>query len=275
MWRRFLRNKAAVLAVALFIALIVLAVCAPWFQRHPPNKIDLGATLSRPSADHWLGTDSLGRDIWSRLLHGGRVSLAVGLCATLISTLIGVLFGALAGYYGGWVDMLIMRVTDIVMTFPSILVMLTIAALAGPGLEKLILIIGGLSWPAATRLVRAQFLSFKSREFVEAARAIGASDWRIMTRHILPNTVPPLLAQITFQVGNGILTEAGLSFLGMGIPMPTPSWGNMLEPARSIRVLQDYPWVWMPSAVAVLLTVLCINFIGDGLRDVVDSKMQA
>ena len=230
------------------------------------------ASFSPPSAEHWLGTDALGRDIWSRLIHGGRVSLAVGLSATLISALIGVALGAISGYYGGPTDMVIMRLTDIFMTFPSFLIMLTVAALVGPGLGKVIVIIGALSWPPAIRLIRGQFLSLKNREFVEAARAMGASDSRIIIKHILPNAIPPLLAQITLQVGNAILTEAGLSFLGMGVPMPTPSWGNMLEPARTLEVLQLRPWVWIPAAVMILLTVLCINFIGDGLRDVIASR---
>lgn len=271
-WRKFRRHRLALFSVFAFAAIAVIVVGAPIFDRYPPNRIDLRATFSPPGAQHWLGTDALGRDIWSRLIHGGRVSLAVGLSATIISVLIGVALGAISGYYGGSTDMIIMRLTDIFMTFPSFLIMLTVAALVGPGLGEVIVIIGAFSWPPVTRLIRGQFLSLKKREFVEAARAVGANDSRIIIKHILPNAIPPLLAQITLQVGSAILTEAGLSFLGMGVPMPTPSWGNMLEPARTLEVLQLRPWVWIPAAVMILLTVLCINFIGDGLRDAIGPR---
>ncbi|NMB10880.1 MAG: ABC transporter permease [Firmicutes bacterium] len=274
MWNRFKRHRAARFFSIVFIIIVLFSLGAGVFQRYPPNEINLGAMFVPPSAEHWLGTDSLGRDIWSRILHGGRVSLAVGVSSAVISALVGTALGAAAGYYGGTVDMVISRITDVAMTFPAFLVMLTIAAMVGPGLTKLILIIGLLSWPPATRLVRGQVLSLKSREFVVAARALGASDWLIITKHILPNVIPVLLAQITFQVGGAILTEAGLSFLGMGVPMPTPSWGNMLEPAKTLDVLQFRPWAWIPAAIMVLVTVLCINFIGDGIRDAIDTKLQ-
>ena len=236
-------------------------------------KIDLGNVFSPPSTAHWLGTDSLGRDVWSRIIHGGSVSLAVGVSSALIAATVGTALGSIAGYYGGGVDMTVSRIIDIAMTFPAFLVMLTIAAMVGPGLTKLILIIGLLSWPPAARLVRGQVLSLKSREFVLAARELGASNSRIIV-HLLPNVVPVLLAQMTFQVVGAILTEAGLSFLGMGVPMPTPSWGNMLEPARTLDVLQFRPWAWALAAAMILVTVLCINFIGDGIRDAIDTKLQ-
>ncbi|GAB4514615.1 MAG: ABC transporter permease [Anaerolineae bacterium] len=272
-WRRFLRHRLAVISLGLLIAISVLAVGAPLFDRYPPNKIDLRAHSQAPSAAHWLGTDRLGRDIWSRTIHGGRVSLTVGLSAAFLSTLIGTVLGSLAGYYGRAVDMLIMRLTDVVMTFPSIVIMLTIAAFVGPGLWNVVLIIGALSWPGTARLVRGQFLSFREQDFVLAARCLGVRDRRIIAVHILPNVLAPLLAQVTFAVGMAILTEAGLSFLGLGVPLPTPSWGNMLEAARNLEVLQQGPWMWMPPALMTLLTVLCVNFIGDGLRDAIDPRL--
>jgi len=272
-WRRFRRHRLAVASLLVLLLISILAVGAPLFQRYPPNKIDLRAHFQPPSSEHWLGTDRLGRDIWSRTIHGGRVSLAVGLSAAFLSTLIGTILGSLSGYYRGAVDMVIMRLTDVVMTFPSIVIMLTIAAFVGPGLRNVILIIGALSWPGTARLVRGQFLSFREQEFVEAARCLGVRDRRIIAVHILPNVLAPLLAQVTFAVGMAILTEAGLSFLGLGVPLPTPSWGNMLEAARNLEILQQGPWMWMPPAVMTLLTVLCVNFIGDGLRDAIDPRL--
>lgn len=273
-WYRFTRHRAAMISLVTFAVIIILSLGAPLFQRYRPNEIDLGNVFSPPSTAHWLGTDSLGRDVWSRIIHGGSVSLAVGVSSALIAATVGTALGSIAGYYGGGIDMAVSRIIDIAMTFPAFLVMLTITAMVGPGLTKLILIIGLLSWPPAARLVRGQVLSLKSREFVFAARALGASNSRIIVKHLLPNVVPVLLAQMTFQVGGAILTEAGLSFLGMGVPMPTPSWGNMLEPARTLDVLQFRPWAWAPAAAMILVTVLCINFIGDGIRDAIDTKLQ-
>ncbi len=272
-WQRFRRNRLAVVAVLLLAVIGTLALFAPLVQRFDPNRIDLNATLQSPNIEHWFGTDRLGRDIWSRTIYGGRVSLAVGLSAALLSTLIGTLFGSLSGYYRGAVDMIIMRLTDVVMTFPSIIIMLTVAAILGPGLYKVIILIGTLSWPGAARLVRGQFLTLREQQFVDAARCLGVRDRRIIVVHILPNVLAPLLALITFAVGLAILTEAGLSFLGLGVPLPTSSWGNMLETARNLDVLQHSPWMWMPPAILTLVTVLCVNFIGDGLRDAIDPRM--
>ncbi len=192
--------------------------------------------------------------------------------AAAISTLIGIVLGSPSGYYGGKVDTVLMRITDVMMTFPPIIIMLTVAAFAGPGLWNVILIIGGLRWPATARLVRGQVLALKRQEFVLAARAVGLPDLLIISRHILVNVVPPLMARVTFTISGAILSEAGLSFLGVGVPLPTPTWGNMMESARSLVVLRDQPWMWMPPAFFVLLIVLCINFIGDGLRDALDPR---
>lgn len=272
-WQRFRRHRLAMVAI-LFLAIItILAVAAPLFDRYPPSQIALNDKFQSPSTKHWFGTDRLGRDVWSRTIHGGRISLSIGLSAAFLSTFIGTILGSVSGYYGRLADMLIMRLTDVVMTFPSLLIMLTVAAYVGQGFVNVIVIIGALSWPDTARLVRGQCLSFREQQFVEAARCLGISDRRIITVHILPNVVAPLLAQVTFAVGLAILTEAGLSFLGLGIPLPTPSWGNMLETARSLDVLQDGPWMWMPPALMTLFTVLCVNFIGDGLRDAIDPRL--
>ncbi len=273
-WRRFRRHRLAFVSLILLVIIMVMAIAAPLFTQYEPDAMSLRDRALAPSSEHWLGTDNLGRDMWARTVYGGRVSLEVGLVAAGISTVIGVILGALSGYYGRWVDMVIMRITDVVMTFPPIIIMLTVAAIAGTGLLNVILIIGGLRWPATTRLVRGQYLSLKNQEFVLAARTMGLPDWIIISRHILPSVMAPLMANITFAVSAAILAEAGLSFLGMGIPLPTPTWGNIMENARSLTILQDKPWMWMPAAAATLLTVLCINFVGDGLRDALDPQQQ-
>ncbi|MCB0052422.1 MAG: ABC transporter permease, partial [Caldilinea sp.] len=197
---------------------------------------------------------------------------AVGLMAALISSSIGMLFGALSGYYGGWSDMAVMRVTDVFLTFPPIIIMLAIAAFVGQSIVNVILIIGLLSWPTTARLVRGQVLAVREEQFVLASRSLGAKNSRLINQHVLPNTIAPLLAEVTFAVGAAILTEAGLSFLGLGVPLPTPSWGNMLETARSLDILENGPWMWVPPAIMTLLTILCINFIGDGVRDAIDPR---
>jgi peptide/nickel transport system permease protein len=191
----------------------------------------------------------------------------------LIATIIGTVIGSVSGYYRGWVDAVVMRLTDTVMTFPSIVIMLTLAALLPRSLWNIILIIGGLSWPPVARLVRAQFMSIRENEFVMAAQCLGVPDRRIILLHILPNVFAPLVALITFSVGSAILTEAGLSFLGLGVPPPTPSWGNMLEAARNLDILVNLPWMWIPPAAMSVLTVLCVNFIGDGIRDAIDPRL--
>ncbi len=271
-YERFRRHRLAMVSSAALGVFIALALAAPIIQRYPPNAIDLGRGSLAPSLVHWLGTDTIGRDIWSRALHGARVSLAIGLLSTLISMTLGITVGALSGYYLGWVDMFLQRVTDVVMTFPSIVLMMTLVVFVGPGVTNTILIIGGVSWMGVARLARAEFLTLREQVYVEAARCLGAPDRRIMWRHLLPNAIAPVLAQGAFGVGQAILTEAGLSFLGLGVPLPTPSWGNMLEPAIQLQILRNAPWIWVPPAVLIVLTVLCVNFIGDGARDALDPR---
>ncbi len=271
-WRRFRRHKLAVVASLILIGIMILSFGAPLFTPYEPVGMDLSVMNQAPSSDHILGTDTLGRDIWTRTIYGGRVSLAVGIAAAAISTIIGVFLGSISGYFGGLVDTIVMRLTDVMMTFPPIIIMMTVAAITGSGIVNVILIIGGLRWPATTRLIRGQFLSLKNQEFTLAARATGMPDWIIIVRHNLPNVIAPLMARISFAVSAAILSEAGLSFLGLGIPLPTPTWGNMMEAARDLVILQNRPWMWIPPAVFTLVTILCINFIGDGLRDAFDPK---
>ena len=271
-WRRFRRHPLAVTGLMLFVVILGLTLSAPLIERYPYAALNLRDKFQAPNAAHWLGTDRVGRDIWSRLLHGGRVSLLVGVSAAAMTIGIGTLLGVVSGYYGGAVDMAIMRFADVVMTFPGVVIILTVATFLGPSILNVIALIGLFGWMGTARLVRGQVLSLREQQFVLAARAVGVRDQRIILYHVLPGVIAPLLASVTFAINGAILLEAGLSFLGVGIPLPTPSWGNMLETARSLDVLQDGPWIWMPPAAMILITVLNINFIGDGLRDALDPR---
>ncbi|MBK8137149.1 MAG: ABC transporter permease [Chloroflexi bacterium] len=271
--RRFLRHRLAIIASFVLAVIASVSIFAPVFAPYPYDRIDLTVSGKPPTAQNLFGTDRVGRDILTRTLYGGQVSLLVGMGATAISTVIGTIVGALSGYYRGWVDIILMRITDTVMTFPSIVIMLTLAALLPRSVWNIVLIVGLLSWPGVARLVRAQFMSLREAEFVMAARCLGVPDRRIIALHIFPNVLAPLVALITFSVGGAILTEAGLSFLGLGVAPPTPSWGNMLEAARNLDILVNLTWTWIPPAAMTVLTVLCVNFIGDGIRDAIDPRL--
>ncbi len=271
-WQRFRRHTLAMVGLLVFGIILLSAVFAPLIERYPPNELNLPDRFQAPSTDHWLGTDRVGRDIWSRTLHGGRVSLAVGFSAAFVSMTIGIILGAIAGFYGGATDMIVMRFTDVMMTFPRVIIILTVAIFLGQTIYNVILLIGLFSWMGTARLVRGQVLSLREEQFVLAARSLGARDFLIIFSYVMPNVIAPLLATVTFAISGAILLEAGLSYLGVGIPPPTASWGNMLETARSLDVLQDGPWMWVPPAVMIVLTILSINFIGDGLRDAMDPK---
>ena len=276
LWRRrvdrFVRYRPAVFGLIFLFVLILLAVFAPTFAGQDPYYQDYSVLKSPPSAEHVLGTDPLGRDVWARLVYASRVSLSVGLVAVSIYTVIGTVLGAIAGYYGGWVDSVIMRLTDIVMTFPTLIIIITVVALVGSSLYNIMAVIGLLSWPSICRLVRGQILSLREEEYVIASRALGASDRFIIFNHLLPNVLGPIIVAATFGIASAILTEASLSFLGLGVPPPEPSWGQMLTDAQKLSVLADMPWLWVPPGIMVSLTVLCVNFVGDGLRDAFDPR---
>jgi peptide/nickel transport system permease protein len=273
--QRFRRNKLAVAGLVVLLILVVLAVAAPIVAQHPPDQVDLRARGQGPSWDHPFGTDRTGRDTFARTLYAGRVSLSVGVVAVAISLLIGTTLGAIAGYKGGIWDTIIMRATDVIMTFPSIVIILTVAAITGPGLDKTMLLIGLLNWPVACRLVRSRFLLLREQDFVLAAETLGASDGRIILRHAFPNVIDVLIVYTTLGIATAILLEAGLSFLGLGVQPPTASWGNMLNVARNVAVLEGDPWLWIPAGVAVILSVLSVNFVGDGLQEALDPRLSA
>ena len=272
-WARFARHRLALGAAVILGVLVFLAVFAPIVAGQNPNRVDLFSTNAAPSRDHPLGTDAFGRDIWARLVYGARVSLSVGIVAVGIYTLIGVFFGSFAGYYGGWVDSSIMRLTDTVLSFPTLLLIILAVALLGPSIYNVMIVIGLLGWPTTARLMRAEFLRLRDREFVVAARMVGARDHQIILRHVLPNALYPVIVSSTLGIAGAILTEAGLSFLGLGVQQPTASWGNMLNQAQKLSVLQNYPWQWLPPGLAIAVAVLVINFVGDGLRDALDPRM--
>jgi peptide/nickel transport system permease protein len=271
--RRFRRHRMAVASLVLILIAAALAIGAPLIAQHDPSAIDLRARNEGPSLNHWFGTDRTGRDSFARTVYAGQVSLMVGVASVVISIGVGASLGALAGYRGGFTDSVIMRFTDVMMTFPPIIVILTVAAITGPGLWKTITLIGLLAWPIPCRLVRARFLLLRNLEFVHAARVIGAPDGRIMLRHAFPNVIDVLIVNATLGVAAAILLEAGLSFLGLGVQPPTPSWGNMLNVARNISTLENDFWQWAPAGIAIVFCVLAINFIGDGLREALDPRL--
>jgi peptide/nickel transport system permease protein len=270
-WRRFRRDRLAVAALVLLLVVIALAVAAPLIASDP-STVDLDSIKRPPSLPHILGTDSAGRDVWSRVAYGGRVSMSVGVAAVAIATLIGTLLGLTSGYSGGIVDNLLMRVTELVQTFPLFFAVVILVALVGPNIVNVMAVIGLLSWPGLARLVRGQVLSLRQQQYVEAARALGVSHLRLAVRHILPGVLPYLAVYATLALAQAILTEASLSFLGLGVQMPIPSWGGMMNSAQALTVLEDQPWLWIPPGLAIAVTVLCANFVGDGLRDAFDPR---
>lgn len=269
---RLRRNHLAVLGLVILAVLIFSAVFADVIAPYDYAKQNLRERLSPPSATHWLGTDEFGRDVLSRLIYGARVSLQVGLVAVSISLLLGGALGAVAGFYGGRLDHVIMRVMDIQLSIPTTLLAIAISAALGPGLFNLMIAVGISSVPAFARLLRASVLSVKEMEFVEAARAMGASDLRIILMHILPNCCAPLIVQSTLRVANAILSAASLSFIGLGIQPPYPEWGGMLSSARGY--LRGSAYLSLFPGIAIVITIIALNFIGDGLRDALDPKQK-
>jgi peptide/nickel transport system permease protein len=261
----------AAVGVALLVMFVACAVFAPWLAPQDPAQLDLTGRLMGPSWAHWFGTDELGRDILSRVLFGARISLIVAVSVVGLSLIVGLVAGGLAGFYGGWTDTVVnVYVTNAFMALPGILLAIAFVAFMGPGLGNVILALAISGWVGYARLVRAQVMAVKEREFVEAARALGASDLRVMGRHILPNILQPLIVQAAIGMAGAVLAEATLSFLGLGVPPPTASWGSMLNDARSH--LFDSPHMVVFPAVAVMLCVLAFNFIGDALRDWMDPR---
>lgn len=267
--RRFRYHRAGVISLWIVLAIVLLAVLAPVIAPYDPDAINIPFS-DPPSAAHWLGTDQIGRDMLSRLLYGTRTSLLVGVCATLISTVVGVILGLVAGYAGGKADHIIMRITDMVMSFPYILLILVASVIFKPGIKSMIPILGFVSWPGVARLVRGDVLTLKEREFVQSSKIAGMPGWYIMFSDILPNTMGDILVFATTVMATSILDEAALSFLGQGIQPPMASLGNLLNGAQSVTVLTTMPWLWVSPGVVIIVLVVCVNFVGDALRDALD-----
>ena len=271
-WTRLKRNRMAMTGLALVLGLFVVSIFAPWLAPYDPNLIDLKQVLMPPSPAHYLGTDTLGRDVLSRIIFGSRVSLKVGFVAVGLATLIGLVIGALAGYYGGWVDSALMRLVDLMLCFPAFFLILAVIALLEPSIWNIMAVIGLTGWMGVARLVRAEFLSLREREFVTAARALGAGDLRLILRHMLPNALAPVMVSATLGVAGAILTESALSFLGLGVQPPTPSWGNILTAGKdNIEIAW---WLSVFPGLAILITVMSYNLLGEGIQEAIDPRLK-
>lgn len=271
---RFVQNRAAMFGLVLLTPLLLAVLTYPLWLPYKPNDIDLLAMNSAPSWQHWFGTDGVGRDVMARTLEGGRISLLVAVSSVVISTAIGFVVGALSAFGGRWTDAVAMRTVDLAMTLPPVIFLLVLASIVGSGIWSTVFVIALLSWPVLSRMIRARLLELREREFVMASRGMGAGLGHLLFRHGLANSIDILVVYATLQVANAILLEAGLSFLGLGVPPPAASWGNMLNAARSTAVLEQFPWQWLFPGGALVLAVLAINFIGDGLRDAFDPRAE-
>jgi peptide/nickel transport system permease protein len=275
-WRRLLRrlleHRAACISLAFLATLTLTVIMVPLLSPYDYDRQDLeliGQPV-RPDRAHWFGTDELGQDSLTRVFFGGRISLSVGLASALVATMLGTAIGAMAGFFGGWIDTLLMRLTDVVLSIPLLPLVLLLSALLRPGLPMLVLTIGGLTWMATARVVRSQFLTLRELEFVAAARALGAGSGRLIVRHLLPNAMAPITVSATLAVGSSIMLESALSFLGFGVQPPIPTWGNLLNAASPW--IGAAPWLALPAGILIFVTVLAVNFLGDGLRDALESK---
>jgi len=269
---KLIANRLAIMGFLLVLIILLACIAAPIITDFDPREIDYGAILQAPSKEHIMGTDKLGRDVFSRVLYGGRTSIYIGVAASLSGALLGLVMGALAGYFGGRIDSLFTRLSEIMLTFPNMILILVLTAIIGRGVGVLIFIYAITGWMTPYRMIRSSFLSLREETYVEVARSFGFSDARIIFNHILPNTLSPLMVTATTNVATYILNEAGLSFIGVGIPIQIPTWGSIMNAAKSIDVVTSYWWLWLFPGVILSLFVLAVNFLGDGLRDAFDPK---
>lgn len=271
-WRRFRKHKLAMVGLYILLFMYALAIFAPLLATQSYEAVDPPNKLKPPSMEHFMGTDHIGRDVFSRVIWGSRISLSVGFVAAAVAVALGVLIGSTAAYFGGRVDDMLMRFTEIIMAFPTFFLLLTIVFIVERSIFNIMLVIGLTSWPSLARMVRGQILSLREQEFTEAARALGATDARIIFRHILPNAMAPVIVSTTMRIGGAILSESSLSFLGLGVPEPYPSWGSILNAGRTY--LLQAPWITTFPGIFIFLTVLAFNYVGDGLRDALDPRLK-
>ncbi|MEP6856901.1 MAG: ABC transporter permease [Gemmatimonadales bacterium] len=270
--QRLLRDNRARIGIGIVLVMTLAAILAPLIARQNPIAIDLAHLLQRPSAQHWLGTDIQGRDIWSRLVFGARVSLTVGLISQGIALALGVTLGLVAGFYGKWVDEIVMRLADVTLAFPTLLLLIAMVAALQPSEAVVFATIGIVGWAGMARIVRGQVLVVRQLEYIQAIRALGAGDLRIMTQHVLPNVIAPVVIAATLGVAGAIMAEAALSFLGLGVPPPAPSWGSMIADGRDLEQLRRAPWTSVFPGIAIGAAVLGFNLLGDALRDALDPR---
>lgn len=271
---KFCRHKVAMISLVILLVEVLAFLLLPGIMNLDPYTSHAEAFDKAPSAQYILGTDAVGREVFSRLIYGGRVSLAVGFFSTVISAVIGVPLGLLAGYYDGFIRAVIMRIVDMFMSFPAMVIQLVMVMVLGASATSVMLVLGLLGWTSFTRMTYSKVISIKEQEFVEAAKACGATNTRQMVQYILPNALSPLLVRFSFCFASAILAESGLSFLGLGVQPPTATWGNMIYAAQSLSTLMYRPWQWVPPGLLLVITIFCINFVGDGLRDALDPKMK-
>jgi peptide/nickel transport system permease protein len=271
-WLAFRRHPLAVAGLLVVVAMLVMALFAPWLATHDPGAQNLGNRLKPPSGDHWLGTDELGRDIWSRILYGARITLGMVVAVVLLVAPVGLLVGCAAGYAGGWLDRILMRTTDVFLAFPRLILALAFVAAMKPGVESAVAAIALTAWPPYARLARAETLRIRDSDFIAAVRMLGASPWRIVLRHVAPVCMPSLIVRVTLDMSSIILTAAGLGFLGLGAQPPLPEWGTMIATAR--RFILEQWWVPVVPGIAIFMASLAFNLLGDGLRDVLDPKQR-
>jgi len=274
MWKRLRRNKLAMLGLIMITIMALAAIFAPFLTPFGRDSVNLVNSNAKPNGTHLLGTDSLGRDILTRLLYGARISLTVGFVSTGLRIVIGVLLGGIAGFYGKTVDNVIMRIADVFSCLPFLPIAITIVAMLKPSIYNMMLVLAILGWPGIARIVRAEILSLREREFMEAATALGISDFRKIIAHLLPNTMASVIVSATIGIAGAILTESSLNFLGLGVAPPTPSWGNMLTDAQNQYVLKNRWWQWIPPGLAIFIAVMSLNLLGDGLRDALDPRLK-
>jgi peptide/nickel transport system permease protein len=268
-------NRLAYIGIFVAAVLVIAAIFAPLIATHDPIAQNLSMRYAAPSAEHWFGTDAIGRDVFSRLVYGARTSLEVGIVVTVVSAVVGMFIGSIAGFYGGILDKILSGyIFNVFLAFPGLLLAIALVAFLGAGIEKVILALCIIGWVGYARVMRGQVLKVREYDFVQAARALGASDWRILFTHIFPNAIQPLIVQASLGMAGAVLSEASLSFLGLGIPPPAASWGTMIEEARGLDTLYNAPHVLFFPGIAIALTVLAFNFIGDGLREYLDPKQR-
>jgi len=272
--RKFMNNRLALVGLVIFIITVLATIFAPYICRYEPGKIDVLNALQPPSSEHILGTDKIGRDVFSRVIYGGRVSILVGFGSALGAALIGVIVGCYAGYKWGWLDNTFLRISEIFMSFPQIILVLLLVSIVGRSLWNLLAIFILTGWGSVYRMTRSQMLSIREKEYVQALRAFGLNDFIICYKHMLPNALGPIMVNITLSTAMFILQETSLSFLGLGVPLNIPTWGNVLNAAQDISILKENWWIWLPVGIVISIFVLSVNFIGDGLRDSTDPAQQ-